>query len=489
MTAQIADLRDGLKMLPQVAAHAATNTPDLRSIFTPQSHEGALDPSREIVVGDRGVGKSFWSSVLKDDAARTAIAPIYMGLHLEKLNVSLGFSEGIGRIEYPSARTLSALLALSIPPDLIWRSVILNSVNPILFPEGWAGMEWSVRCNWIKHNSEKEEAILVKFNDQLNNSVKLHLIIFDALDRLGTDWKSIRLLTRSLLTVALDLRSFSAFRAKMFIRPDMESDRDIWSIRDGSKLKQSIVNLEWNSKDLYGFVWHWFLLEPGTRSEFAALSKKQVKVDIKTPRGEHLIKVPRALLEDEEKQKKLFEVLAGKMMGAGSKKGQPYTWIPKHLADARGRVSLRSFIIALRDAARSTSMAAATAMTYDCIKRGVQTASRNRVEQLKEDYVWIEDVLRPLAGLSTPNDDSEERWKKDGTINKIFSLKSTDPDCLILVELEGSKEADSDVFEKLIDALRNIGVAERRDDDRLNIPDLFQVASGMVRKGGVRPIH
>jgi hypothetical protein len=97
MTTQIGILRDGLKLLPQVAAHAATDTPDLRTIFTPQSHEGALDPSREIVVGDRGVGKSFWSSVLKDDVARTAIAPIYKRLNLEKLNVRLGFSEVIGR--------------------------------------------------------------------------------------------------------------------------------------------------------------------------------------------------------------------------------------------------------------------------------------------------------------------------------------------------------------------------------------------------------
>jgi hypothetical protein len=429
--------------------------------------------------------------VLKDNAARTAIAPIYPRLHLEKLNVSLGFSEGIGRPEYPSVRTLKSLLDISIAPELIWRAVILNTVNPTLFPSGWVEMEWSARCEWIKGNSEKEEAILVKFNEQLSKSGKLHLIVFDALDRLGTDWKSIRLLTRSLLIVVLDLRSFSAFRAKIFIRPDMESDREIWSIRDGSKLKQNIVNLDWNTKDLYGFVWHWFLLDPKSRTEFVALSKKRVKVDINAPRGEHLIKVPLSLRDDEEKQKKLFEILAGKMMGAGSKKGQPYTWIPKHLADARGRVSLRSFIIALRDAASSTPMTAATAMTYDQIKIGVQTASRNRVEQLKEDYVWIEDVLRPLAGLSTPNEDSEfiDRWRKDGTISKIFSLKSTDPDCLIPVELEGAREADKDVYEKLIEALRNIGVAERRGDDRLNVPDLFQVASGMVRKGGVRPIH
>jgi len=213
-------------------------------------------------VGDRGVGKSFWSSVLKDDVARTAIAPIYKRLNLEKLNVRLGFSEVIGRSEYPSVRTLSSLLASSIAPDVIWRAVILSKVNQDLLPKGWNGLEWEARCEWIKHNSEREEKILVKFNENLKSGGKCHLVTFDALDRLGSDWGSIRLLTRALLTVVLDMRSFSAFRTKVFIRPDMESDRDIWSIRDGSKLKQNIVNLNWNTKDLFGFVWHWFLLDP-----------------------------------------------------------------------------------------------------------------------------------------------------------------------------------------------------------------------------------
>ena len=119
-------------MLPQVAAHNATNTPDLRSIFTPRSHEGALDPSREIVVGDRGVGKSFWSSVLKDDAARAAIAPIYPRLRLTDLTVSLGFSEVIGRPEYPSDRINSTLLRSGVLPEFVWRAVVINSINPVL---------------------------------------------------------------------------------------------------------------------------------------------------------------------------------------------------------------------------------------------------------------------------------------------------------------------------------------------------------------------
>jgi hypothetical protein len=179
------------------------------------------------------------------------------------------------------------------------------------------------------------------------------------------------------------------------------------------------------------------------------------------------------------------------MMGAGSRKGHPYTWIPKHLADAKGGVSLRSFIVALRDAARGTRSGSKTAMTYDQIKNGVRAASFIRVEQLKEDYAWIEDVLKPLRGLSTPNDDKDyiARWRSDKTFAKILSLKENNPDYLIPVELEGLSDGDPKIYPNMIESLKNIGVAERREDGRLNIPDLFQVASGMVRRGGVRPIR
>jgi hypothetical protein len=178
-------------------------------------------------------------------------------------------------------------LSSSISAEIIWRAVILNSVSPPLLPLDWAQNEWLPRCLWVRDNPQKEETILTSFNDRLGTAGRQHLIVFDALDRLGKDWKSIRLLTRSLLTVALDLRSFPAIRAKLFIRPDMESDREIWSIRDGSKLKQNIVNLNWNTRDLYGFVWHWFLLDPDTRAEFTSLSKSTTKVLVEAGPGEN----------------------------------------------------------------------------------------------------------------------------------------------------------------------------------------------------------
>ena len=140
MPPKIAGLRDSLKSLPQVAASSATSTPDLRTIFTPLSHGGALDPSREIVVGDRGVGKSFWSSVLKDDTARNAIASVYPKLKLSGIKISLGFSETLASQTYPSSRVIGSLLASNIEPDLIWRSVILNATTQHGLPANWASV-------------------------------------------------------------------------------------------------------------------------------------------------------------------------------------------------------------------------------------------------------------------------------------------------------------------------------------------------------------
>lgn len=146
MATQVEILRTGLKFLPQVAAYSAANTPDLRDIFTPQSHEGALDPDREIVVGDRGVGKSFWSSVLKDNPARGAISTLYPRLRLNELSVSLGFSEALSRPEYPSERVVQSLLSTGISPEIIWRAVIINSINPQLHGDGWTDGDWVFRC-------------------------------------------------------------------------------------------------------------------------------------------------------------------------------------------------------------------------------------------------------------------------------------------------------------------------------------------------------
>jgi hypothetical protein len=163
--------------------------------------------------------------------------------------VKLGFSEVAARKEYPSPRTLSELLKVTTP-ESIWHAVIINSFPSNYRPRGWTDWSWSERAKWVAVNPEESERLAAKFNSNLRSRRRRHLIVFDALDRLGSDWSTIRTLTRALLIVALEMRSHSNIHLKLFVRPDMYEDKEIWSIRDGSKLRQNKVALIWDYKDL-----------------------------------------------------------------------------------------------------------------------------------------------------------------------------------------------------------------------------------------------
>ena len=94
-------------------------------------------------------------------------------------------------------------------------------------------------------------------SDRLTAESKRHLVVFDALDRTGADWKAIRELVRGLFQVCLDLKGQPGIQTKIFLRPDMWEDRAIWQFPDSSKLHHGRVNLEWRRVDLYGLLWHW----------------------------------------------------------------------------------------------------------------------------------------------------------------------------------------------------------------------------------------
>jgi hypothetical protein len=77
MTMFSLEVRKAFEKLPQESAHLATNAPKWAEVFTPNDHQGALDPDRSVVVGDRGTGKSFWSSVLINQDIRNLVAKRY----------------------------------------------------------------------------------------------------------------------------------------------------------------------------------------------------------------------------------------------------------------------------------------------------------------------------------------------------------------------------------------------------------------------------
>jgi len=124
-------LREALAHLQPGAAHQANAPPSPEEIFAPQSHANALDPQRVLVIGNRGVGKSFWSSVLTHEDARARAAAAYPRLRLSHIRAKLGFHEAAGKDDgpAPSPAILSQLQSQGHEPETIWRGVLINALR------------------------------------------------------------------------------------------------------------------------------------------------------------------------------------------------------------------------------------------------------------------------------------------------------------------------------------------------------------------------
>jgi len=180
--------------------------------------------------------------------------------------------------------------------------------------------------------------------------------------------------------------------------------------------------------------------------------------------------------------------LAGPFMGKSNKKGKTYEWPYKHLADAKGEVTPRSFIKLFVEAAKFGSDRADLALTVEGIRHGLREASKVRVDQLVVEYKWVKRALAPLAGLTVPCEASQiyRRWADSNTLNVIRRV-SSDPESGFLPPFPFVVKSEADEDQRLVQAMERIGVFSYRSDGRVDMPDLFRVAARMLKKGGVAP--
>jgi hypothetical protein len=475
LRAELKKIRDALAhMDPGAASHQAGVEPDPAIIFAPPSHANALDPDRVLVIGNRGVGKSFWSAVLVHAKTRVRVAKDYPKLRLDKMEAVLGFHEDAGKDDgpAPSQAMLIRLLKVAERPEDIWRAVLLKSLsNKLSFKLPTSLQEIIV---WSSENVEDSERLLREADQNLLKSGRTFLIIFDALDRLGRDWSTISLLSEGLLRFALDVRGFKAIRTKIFMRTDQANDDSLFRFADASKIKADSVKLVWQRSELFGLLYYQLMADNPASSALLKIGPSFGHRDLL-----------KQLRDEEEIQEYIFYIIAGEFMGAGAKRGRTYSWLFDHLADAFGETSPRSFITALQRAANHMPAPAETAIDHNGIRAGVQVASEIRVAQLKEDYDWITSVLQALEDLEVPCDPAvfKSRWVERKTVSQV-ATHSAASNNLLPLELERSK---GDPEGSLLLALSNIGVVEFRTENRINMPDIFRVAAGIKRRGGVRP--
>jgi hypothetical protein len=458
---------------PKSSASAATPL-STDELYAPAAHANALDPSRPLVVGNRGVGKSVWSGVLADEKTRTAISSSYPRLRLERLNVQLGFHEAAGLVSgvAPSPRILAALLSQNIEPEEIWTSVLLRAVAAqasIPIPDSLGDI-----VAWVSSNVEKAEAALREADSYFSSNNLQFMLVFDALDRLASSWEKIRPLTEGILRLTLSMNGYRAMRAKVFMRTDQAKDDILFRFPDASKMLAARVELAWHATELYGLLFG--ILRRSNRAGVAFARM----VENALGHGTNVENI-----EDSDQQMAVFKHLAGEFMGSDRRRGRTYTWVIDHLADAFHETTPRSFLITLQRAANTRTRPAATAIDHFGIREGVQHASEVRVNQLQEDYPWIPTVLADLEGLEVPCTPNVfiSRWHDRETVDTITRItsKSERPGPIELEQPGINQEA------ALLQALKNIGVVEERSEDRINMPDIFRVAAKIKRRGGVRP--
>jgi hypothetical protein len=468
----------------------ATSTPTQTVAFTyvPPSHARALDPDNTVVEGIRGAGKSFWWAALHSESHRRFVASVFPETRINKnLTTSQGFGTHMPPNQAPSKDTL-AQLAKDYDLRHIWRAVVATQVG---FPAPYPGSgSWSEKVRWVVANPENFDETLYRADDLLSQQGKTHLILFDALDRLADNWQTIRPIARALFQVALDLKGCRSIRLKLFVRPDMIEDRDLLAFPDSSKLLARRVSLVWRRVDLYALLFQCLGNASLGGDSFREHCSKAFNLIWEHNAESDAWILPRALRVDEAVQKEVFHAITGPTMASGPsghKRGFPYTWLSSHLVDGRDQVSPRSFCAALRQAATlETPEDWQYPLHYRNIHAGVQEASRIRVHEItREDYPWVNIVMEPLRGhITVPCDvkDILYLWDNTGTIDTLHDLSAlTD-----VVKLPPQHQEQRG--EGILNDLEALGLIQRLSLRRIQMPDVYRIAFGLGRRGGVKPL-
>ncbi len=460
--------------LPDEAA-TYDRPPEPRFFFVPSRHERALDLDKVLVAGIRGAGKSVWWGALQSQQHRALLASTLPKLQLSAdSKVTAGFGAKPQTEEYPDQDILASLLGAHVDGRMIWRTVMVWQTWGRKHAEVSRLATWKARTKWVEDHPEEVASGFDQYESELGRA--RHLVLFDALDRTADDWDSRRILLRGLLRTLLDFRARSSIRAKAFVRPDMLDDNQVVNFPDASKVLNSRVDLLWDASDLYSLLWQYLGNSAGPTFREETATRWRVT----WTKSEAIFGVPDKLRVTAY-QREVFHAIAGPWMGTDPRRGFPFSWLQSHLGDSRRQVSPRSFLSALRTAANDTKVnrtGHVYPLHYESIKVGVQSASKIRVEEVREDSPWIVTAMTPLTDkkISIPCDfaDIEGLWMKSDVLKEIRREKIR------------PKHSD---LKTLLAELETLGLVFVMDDGRINMPDVYRVGFGLGRRGGIKPIR
>jgi hypothetical protein len=472
MELDLTPLRAAMAGFPE-SSHITPNEPiGLDQVYFPSGHRGVLDLKRQLVVGNRGMGKSFWTHALTYPDVRIQIANKYLHQQLKQTKVVIGFN-GSDRCNgaTPTKDEILAAYKATSDPRVIWRAVVLRAVQSVYSADSILELQNVIAK--LEEDPSFYAKELTAYDKNISNQGETFLVLFDALDRLADDWDSIKKLTKGLLEVVLGLQSFLNIRAKVFMRVDQFADAELFQFPDSSKIKNDAVDLTWRPFDLFGLLLFEIERDANAKPVLEELAKRLgVQPELPSFRNAQ---------PDLQKQEQLVTAIAGEFMGSSEKRGRVYSWVPLHLSDAANNCSPRTFLRAWKSAADHVSPPPLLAVDHLGLNEGVRQASSARLRELEEDYPWIPKVLKPMRSQFVPMEKANlfDLWRNAGVIDEILA-SSRNGGWLAPIGV-----VNNHTPEALLLTMTSIAVMEERANGKINVPDIFRVEAGIKRKGGV----
>ncbi len=306
--------------------------------------------------------------------------------------------------------------------------------------------------------------------DSLNESrvnTTPFVVTYDRLDRMGSDPSEMIV---SLLQLWLNLSDRYRFiRAKIFIREDL-FQKSLFAFPDASKLDARSISIDWQVQDLYRVLIKHMANTSERLREWIESSINKVPL-----KNEGLMGwTPPSPLQvsGRPSQKSFVDHLAGEKMGAAAKKGFTYTWIPNRLQDAHSRVVPRSMLALIRNAAQEAINRGPTArylrlLEPEELQFALNKTSIRRVAEVREEF----EAIARLANLKGEN---------------VLLQRSVAVKKLRGPIRGGDKDRFGEDGEAVLMAAIEQGVMSARSDGRIDVPDIYREAFGILRKGGVK---
>ncbi len=466
-----------------------------KDVFVPPTHYKALNPQTMLVEGMRGAGKSFWTKVLYDPILRNSLAQsntdVWLKSELQRVTDCKALLwDKTGLQDLPDQISVTRWLSDStFEPMLFWSVIVLVQfeIDPALnMPEADPFEPWKARIEWAQKNPERVIKALKMLDAKFASTDKSVLVVIDGLDRVSNRFAHTQNLMRGLFQLLLEFRYAKGLRFKVFVREDILSNAAA-TVSDASKLINEKVTLDWTQQDLFGLAFHTIAQrESSFQRRFVEISK--ISGRFVGERWEH----PELL--SMLTQEKFWIWIAGPYMGGTATKGHTYSWIFKHLADGRGRISPRTFLIAVNESLKATIGSYSDhefVIHHEAIREGVRVASKARVQELDNEYLWVRQAIEVIKtkGRTVPIDWSELRaiWhaNKTGENDTVSLIEKNQSNALIPWETNDPWDVKANA---LRDTMSNIGVLQLRERLgvlRIDLPDIFRLAYKIGRNGGI----